>query len=80
MVGDDFRVPMYRIARRVLSPVKQKCRNSWTQIDNLEALNNQYPVENLILFLGANDCLGTIRDRKIKDMEEEGLSNLETDC
>ena len=70
-IKDDFlglpSASMYRIARRVLNPHLIPNRGTWTQIDNLRYFaENDDPVENLILFLGANDCLGTIRDLKIK--------------
>ena len=77
-IKDDFlglpSAPMYRTAQRVLNPKQDSDRESWTQIDNLKYLNeNEGEVENLILFLGANDCLGTVRDLEIKDMKcEEG--------
>ncbi len=79
-IQDDFlglpSAPMYRIAQRVLNPGQQESRNSWTQIDNLEALNRpDDPVEILILFLGANDCLRTIKDLRIRDMEGEPSSD-----
>ena len=62
--------PMYRIAQRVLSPAQNPDRNTWTQIDNLRRLNaKEGGVENLILFLGANDCLGTVVKLDMKDME-----------
>ena len=49
-------------------------RNAWTQIDNLRALNNwEGPVENLIVFFGANDCLGTVVTLNVRDME--GVEN-----
>ena len=50
---------------------RQDPRNAWTQIDNLRELNNSQegPVENLIVFFGANDCLGTVVDLKVNDME-----------
>lgn len=57
--------PMYRIAQRVLNPSNTENRQTWTQIDNLLHLNE---VENLILFLGANDCLGTVKDLRIEEM------------
>lgn len=64
--------PMYRIAQRVLNPAQDSARNCRTQIDNLKHLNDKEgEVENLILFLGANDCLGTVVDLKIKDMKTE---------
>ncbi len=79
-IQDDFlglpSAPMYRIAQRVLNPGQRKYRNSWTQIDNLKTLNRpEDPVENLILFLGANDCLGTLKDLEIRDMPERPSSD-----
>lgn len=74
---DDFlglpSAPMYRIAQRVLnSRPQQDGRNTWTQIDNLRELNNgEGPVENLIVFFGANDCLGTVVELTVRDMNEE---------
>lgn len=73
-IKDDFlglpSATMYRIAQRVLNPKQLLVRKYWTQIDNLKHLNgNEGGVKNLILFLGANDCLGTVRDLKIKDMK-----------
>lgn len=72
---DDFlglpAASMYRIARRVLNPnpTLNPKRDTWTQIDNLRSFkDNGDPVENLILCLGANDCLGTVRDLKIETM------------
>ena len=64
--------PMYRIARRVLNPSLNPDRMCWTQIDNLRYFtDNRDRVENLILFLGANDCLGTVVHLDIKDMAVE---------
>ena len=70
-IKDDFlglpSASMYRIARRVLNPNLKPKRGTWTQIDNLRYFkDNGDPVENLILCLGGNDCLGTVRDLKIK--------------
>lgn len=75
-IKDDFfgipSAPMYRIAQRVLNPKQLYFRKRWTQIDNLKHLNkHEGEVKNLILFLGANDCLGTVKDLKIKDMKGE---------
>lgn len=62
----------YRIAQHVLAP--SGCLNSeeTTQIGHLKhiakkAEENNDKIENLILFLGANDCLGTVRDFNIND-------------
>ena len=66
--------PTYRIAQRVLNPGKVSHRNCWTQIDNLTYLNKceeKGPIQNLILFLGANDCLQTVTSLELKDMEAE---------
>ena len=66
--------PTYRIAQRVLNPGKVSDRNCWTQISNLKYLNTckeEGPIQNLILFLGANDCLQTVTSLKVKDMEDE---------
>lgn len=69
---DLFGLPsasMYRIARRVLNPKLNPDRKKWTQIRNLQHFtDNNDPVENLIVFLGANDCLGAVRDLKMKKM------------
>ena len=80
--GDDFlglpSAPMYRVARRVLNPNQNDERNAWTQIDNLRELNNgEGPVENLIVFFGANDCLNTVVNLKLNDME--GVEDPSTD-
>ncbi|MEM8779880.1 MAG: SGNH/GDSL hydrolase family protein [Cyanobacteria bacterium P01_G01_bin.49] len=68
-------VPMYRTALRVLNPQLQSERMAWTQIDNLEYLVATEGVENIIIWLGANDCLGTVLDLKLKDMLEDMPSN-----
>ena len=62
----------YRIAQRVLNPRQLDGEHaSRTQIDNLCHLNvSEGPVENLILCLGANDCLGTVKDLEVKEMPE----------
>ncbi len=63
---------MYRIAHRVLNPTQDTDRDRWTQIDNLKHIHTQdNPVDILILFLGANDCLRTVAKLKMKDMEKE---------
>ena len=59
---------MYRVARHVLNPSQIPARTHWTQICNLKHIKDKEGVENLILFLGANDCLGTVRDLEIRDM------------
>ena len=73
-VEDDFfgipSAPTYRIAQRVLNPKCNPERKNWTQVDNLKHLNEREGgVQNLILFLGANDCLATVAKLDMKDME-----------
>ena len=77
-IKDDFlglpSASMYRIARRVLNPNLNPKRGTWTQIDNLRYFtDNGDPVENLILCLGGNDCLGTVRDLRIKGMPSRNV-------
>ena len=77
-IKDDFlglpSASMYRIARRVLNPNLNPKRGTWTQIDNLRSFtDNRDPVENLILCLGGNDCLGTVRDLRIKGMPSRNV-------
>jgi hypothetical protein len=71
-IEDDFlglpNAPMYRTARMVLNPAKQKDKKKLTQIDNLKAINDAGGVENLIIWLGANDCLGTVASLSLKEM------------
>jgi GDSL-like Lipase/Acylhydrolase len=72
-IEDDFlglpNEAMYRTARRVLNPANEKQRGQWTQIDNLQAIYSaEGDVDNLIIWLGANDCLGTVGNLKINDM------------
>lgn len=79
-IEDDFlglpSAPMYRIAQRVLNPGDIEERREWTQIRNLQHLNeNEGGVENLILFLGANDCLGTVKDLQMKRMRNYAPSD-----
>ena len=64
--------PLYRIAQRVLNPRLDRDRMRWTQITNLRQITEtEGKIENLILFLGANDCLGTVVHLDVKDMARE---------
>jgi GDSL-like Lipase/Acylhydrolase len=71
-IEDDFlglpNASMYRTARLVLNPAKQAAKANWTQIDNLQAINETEGIENLIIWLGANDCLGTVTSLSLKEM------------
>ena len=53
--------PMYRTAYRVLNPGNNRSqrRLALTQVQTLKQIYEQEGVENLILFLGGNDCLET---------------------
>ena len=57
----------YRIAQHVLKPNQDSESDTCTQIGNLRYFTRDDPIENLILFLGANDCLGTVRDLEINE-------------
>lgn len=77
---DDFlglpAAPMYRTALRVLNPKLREPRKKLTQIGNLKAIGDfEGSIENLIIWLGANDCLGTVLDLKLEDMETENVSD-----
>lgn len=73
LIENDFLgVPsaaMYRTACQVLNPANEKQKGQWTQIDNLQAIHDtEGGVENLIVWMGANDCLGTVGALEIKPM------------
>ena len=79
-LDDDFlglpSAPMYRTARRVLNPKWREERKDWTQIENLKHISeNEEGVENLVIFLGSNDCLRTVVFLEINDMETNSVSN-----
>ena len=79
-IEDDFlglpSAPMYRTARRVLNPRFQTTRRKWTQVDNLRHIaRDDGGVENLILYLGNNDCLGTVLDLELRDMESSNVTD-----
>ena len=70
--NDFLSVPsaaMYRTARQVLNPANEQQKGTWTQIDNLKAIHDtEGGVENLIIWMGANDCLGTVGKLQINEM------------
>ncbi|HIK45087.1 MAG TPA: lipase [Leptolyngbyaceae cyanobacterium M65_K2018_010] len=81
-IEDDFfglpAAPMYRTAKRVLNPNFHASKASWTQIDNLKAVvQKDGQLETLILWLGANDCLGTVIDLQVKDMTDADVEKLQ---
>lgn len=79
MIENDFlglpSAAMYRTAYNVLNPRDTRRRKNWTQITNLEEINDTEGVENLILWLGSNDCLGTVVSLKLNAMPEDFGSN-----
>lgn len=81
-IKDDFLgLPsgaMYRTAKRVLNPSGSPAKAQWTQVDNLRAIVTQdQQLDCLILWLGANDCLGTVLELEVKDMTDGDVRNLE---
>ena len=61
--------PMYRTARRVLNPKNRPDRRGDTQLETLRKLVTQSGgLDVLILWYGANDCLGTVLDLDVRDM------------
>ncbi|MCS7226283.1 MAG: hypothetical protein NZ821_04745, partial [Gloeomargarita sp. SKYB31] len=78
---DDFlglpAASMYRTAKRVLNPNFHPHKAHWTQLDHLRAIvEKDGQVEALIVWLGANDCLGTVVDLQIRDMTDADVQQL----
>jgi len=72
--------PRFRTARRVLNPAHLDHRETDTQLSIAKRIaERDGGIENLILFLGANNCLGTIIDL---DIRETGLNppGVESGC
>ena len=74
-IEDDFlglpTAPMYRTASRVLNPRQRSGRQDFTQIEAIKALITEMEgLDVLILFLGNNDCLGTVLSLDIHDMAD----------
>lgn len=81
-IEDDFfglpSAPMYRTAKQVLNPNFNAAKATWTQVDNLKAIvQKEGQLDALILWLGANDCLGTVLDLALKDMTDADVQQLE---
>jgi hypothetical protein len=76
-IEDDFiggaSAPMYRTALKILNPQGQfrlkelDQRDNLTQIDTLKKIVETEGVDTLILWLGSNDCLGTVVNLEIKE-------------
>lgn len=61
-------MPMHRSAMRVLNPACSPARDHGTMLDNLRGLGKDEPIDMLIVWLGANDCLGTVLTLELADM------------
>ena len=78
-IEDDFlglpSAPMYRTAHKVLNPGNQRGRRRLTQLDTLKQIHDREGVENLVVFLGANDCLGTVFGLQVNRMPDDFASD-----
>ncbi|KMQ50078.1 hypothetical protein CHISP_3032 [Chitinispirillum alkaliphilum] len=69
-------MPIYRAARRTLNPSFGKPMSAFTQMCSAEKLANEKGIENLIVFLGANNCLGAIIDLELLYSQEADIYRL----
>jgi lysophospholipase L1-like esterase len=81
-IEDDFLgLPsgsMYRTAKKVFNPKDVAARFQDSQLRALERLlETEGPLDVLLVWLGANDALGTVLDLEIKDMT--GVAELSSD-
>jgi lysophospholipase L1-like esterase len=78
-VADDLfdvpAMPMHRAAMRVLNPGASPGRDDATMLDNLRGLAQTEPIDMLLVWLGANDCLGTVLTLEIADMPDDYVSD-----
>jgi hypothetical protein len=74
-IEDDFlglpSGPMFRTASWVLNPHRDSERARDTQLDALDRLLRNEPIDVLILWLGANDALGTILSVSVKETPDD---------
>ncbi|HEX9980202.1 MAG TPA: hypothetical protein VGB50_06525 [Flavobacterium sp.] len=68
MVNESFHRTGYRV---LASGAPQE---NFTQLDWLEYHHNNEGVENLVLWLGANNCLGTVLNLKINQTSPDGTA------
>jgi GDSL-like Lipase/Acylhydrolase len=79
---DDFlnqvpEFPIYRAARRTLNPSFDPAYENLSQIAAAKKIaEEQGGIENLIFWLGANNCLGTVIDLEIRWSEEADIDRL----
>lgn len=83
-IEDDFlglpSGPMYRTAASVLNPGDLAERRRDAQLDALErTLAERDGVDVLLLWLGANDALGTVLNLELRDMAAVASDDLPTD-
>jgi lysophospholipase L1-like esterase len=71
-IEDDFlgtvSGAMYRTAQRVLNPALDPARNGDGQVQNLARIAAEEDIGVLVLWLGANDALGTVLTLELRDM------------
>ncbi|MGQ4647104.1 hypothetical protein [Lyngbya aestuarii] len=73
-LGQIPEFPMYRAARRTLNPSFGSQYKNLSQIEAAQAIAKQEQgIENLIIWLGGNNCLGTVTSLDIKWSEKEDL-------
>jgi len=73
-LGQIPEFPMYRAARRTLNPSFDSQYKDLSQIEAAQAIAQQEQgIENLIVWLGGNNCLGTVTSLDIKWSEKEDL-------
>lgn len=69
-------IPMYRTARRVLNPTFANDAMEWSQVRCARELAGDGGIENLIVYLGANNAFGTVTSLNIKYSEPSDLHRL----
>jgi hypothetical protein len=70
-------LPMYRNARRTLNCSFDKQYASFSQIASAQHFaDSQGGIENLIFWLGSNNCLGTVTGLKIKPSTKDDIDKL----
>ena len=65
----------YRTALNVLNPSRDPEYDSFTQLDWLKYHHEKEGVENLVLWLGANNALATVLKLKIKQTPNNSASH-----
>ncbi|HEY0045159.1 MAG TPA: hypothetical protein VGB44_00440 [Flavobacterium sp.] len=70
LVSESF----YRTGFRVLASGSEADKSNYTQLDWLEHHHKKEGVENVILWLGANNALGTVLDLKVNQTSSDGTA------